>query len=75
MTMFIANLSSGKGTLGHVGRLMKEEDWDKVVLVTNPFGKENFKSDKPFEMIVIDERKPIKEFTEDIIKNLKDTIN
>lgn len=72
MTILVANLSSGKGTWGHVGRLMKEQEWERVVLVTNPFGHENFKSEKSFETIVIDERKPIKDLTEDIKKGLKD---
>lgn len=72
MTILIANLSSGKGTWGHIGRLMKEQEWESVILITNPFGKENFRSELPFETIVVDERKPIKELTDDIMIGLKD---
>lgn len=75
MTILVANISSGKGTWGHVGRLMREQEWDSIILVTNPFGKENFRSEKVFETIVVDERKPIKELTEDIMKGLKDKIS
>lgn len=75
MTILVANISSGKGTWGHVGRLMKEQEWEKIILITNPFGKENFRSEKPFEMVVVDERKPIKELTEDIKNALNQQIN
>lgn len=72
MTILVANLSSGKGTWGHVGRLMKDQEWEKVILITNPFGQENFKCEKPFEMIVVDERKSLKDLTSDIKKGLND---
>lgn len=38
--MLIALLSSGKGTWSHVSRLLS--GYEKVHLLTNPFGKENF---------------------------------
>jgi len=75
MTVLVANISSGKGTWGHVGRLMKEQEWDNIILITNPFGKENFRAEKSFETIVVDERKPIKELTQDIIGGLKGKIS
>jgi len=66
MTILIACLSSGKGTWGHVGRLIAEHDWDKIFLITNDFGKENFKAEKPFEFIVVDSIKPMDELILDI---------
>ena len=38
MKTLIALISTGKGTWGHVGRLISE-DWDKIIIVTNDFGR------------------------------------
>ena len=47
MSELIACLSTGKGTWGHVGRIVQEEQWTKILLITNEYGKENFtKNDK-----------------------------
>ncbi|MFH1239979.1 MAG: hypothetical protein V1672_02075 [Candidatus Diapherotrites archaeon] len=46
---FIATLGIGKGTWGHVARLISEGEWDKVVLISNEWGKENFKISKDEE--------------------------
>lgn len=54
MTTLIANLSSGKGTWGHVSRLIQEGEFDKVLLVTNEFGRDTFKKDDKSEFLLID---------------------
>ena len=47
MTTLIACLSTGKGTWGHVNRLIEDGKYEKVFLITNDYGKENFnKNDK-----------------------------
>ena len=66
MTSLIACLGTGKGTLQHVSRLIKEQEWDKIFLVTNEFGKENFKAEKPAEFIIINPEKPISDIRDDI---------
>jgi hypothetical protein len=66
MTSLIACLSTGKGTWSQVLALLKRDEWEKVFLVTNQFGKEHFKSDRPVELIVIDENKSIPELVSDI---------
>jgi len=75
MASLIACLSSGKGTWAHVDRLINEQQWEKIFLVTNNFGIENFKPKKPVEFVVIDENKFLPEITEEIRKQLKDKIN
>ncbi len=70
----IALLSTGKGTWGHVGRLMQEQEWDKIVLLTNDFGKENFKNDKNAELIVIDARKSMLDLVTEIAAELKSKV-
>lgn len=66
MTNLVACLSSGKGTWGHVGRLIRDHEWEKVFLITNDFGKENFKAERDVELIVVDSIKPMGDLIEDI---------
>lgn len=51
MTDLVACLSSGKGTWNDVAAIIKSENWDRVFLITNDFGKENFSADAEFIMI------------------------
>ena len=74
MTSLIACLSTGKGTWGHVSRIMEDEKWDKVFLITNEFGKENFQNTKNTELIIIDSNKGLKELQKDIVEQLKDKV-
>jgi hypothetical protein len=66
MATLIACLSTGKGTWGHVSALISQENWDKIFLITNDFGKEKYTNDKPFEAIVIDNNKKPEDLTNDI---------
>lgn len=74
MTELIACLSTGKGTWGHVNRLMQDQEWDKIILITNEFGKENFTPEKPAEFIIIDANKGLKEIRDELEKKLKEKI-
>ncbi|MEM4244693.1 MAG: hypothetical protein QW404_02730 [Candidatus Nanoarchaeia archaeon] len=74
MAELIACLSTGKGTWGHVSRIIQESDWEKVILITNEFGKENFTSEKPTEIIVIDSNKGIKEIRDELVEKLRGQI-
>ena len=75
MTCLIASLSTGKGTWIHVSKLINEGTWDKVFLVTNMFGKENFTNTKNAEMIIIDDNKSLEELREEIKKGLNGKIS
>jgi hypothetical protein len=70
MVELVACLSTGKGTWGHVARLMADGTWDNIILITNEFGKENFTSEKSALMLVMDTRKPIAELVEDMKNGL-----
>ncbi|MBI2652994.1 hypothetical protein HYX00_06010 [Candidatus Woesearchaeota archaeon] len=74
MTDLIACLSSDEKSWAHVARLIKEQDWTKVLLITNDFGKKNFKSEKDMEFIVVDAKKPVFELIEEIRNGLKGKI-
>ena len=74
MPTLIACLSTGKGTWGHVSRLIKENPWDKVILITNEFGKENFAKSDSTELILIDSSKGIEDLSKEIKEKLKSQI-
>jgi|SRR3989344_7024803 len=74
MTELVACLSTGKGTWGHVSRLMQERDWDKIILLTNDYGKQNFKPNEKTELIEINENIGLKELRDDIRDKLKSRI-
>ncbi len=52
----LATLGIGKGTWGHVKRLIAEQEWDQVLLVSNEWGKENFAPDKECDWIMVNNR-------------------
>lgn len=74
MSELIVCLSTGKGTWGHVSRLIQDGEWEKIFLVTNDFGRENFTPDKPAEFIVVDPNKELTELRDDIYSKLKDKV-
>jgi len=74
MPTLIGCLSTGKGTWGHVSRLIDEENWDKVILITNEFGKENFNKKDKVELISIKLDAGLKDIRDEIQNILKDKI-
>jgi len=77
MTILIACLSTGKGTWGHVSRLLEGMDgqkWEKVILITNEYGKENFKVQEGVELIEVHERAGLEQLRDEIKEKLKEKI-
>lgn len=66
----IACLSTGKGTWGHVARLIADREWDNIYLISNEFGKENFTPAKKANFVLIDARRGTEELREDIKNQL-----
>lgn len=64
----LAVLGIGKGTWGHVARLISEETWDKILLISNEWGKENFSPAKECDWIMVNNRAGF-EIIKDEIKN------
>ncbi len=54
--VFVGILGVGKGTWGHVARLLSENEFDKVVLIATEWVKENFSPQKDCEWIMINNR-------------------
>ncbi|MBS3174588.1 hypothetical protein J4440_01795 [Candidatus Woesearchaeota archaeon] len=75
MVCLVASLSTGKGTWIHVSKLIQEGTWDKIFLITNAFGKENFSNTKNAEMVIIDDNKNLEEIRDEIKKNLQGKLN
>ncbi|MBN2458358.1 hypothetical protein JXB31_04475 [Candidatus Woesearchaeota archaeon] len=75
MTSLIACLSTGKGSWMDVFQIIDCEDWERIYLITNEFGREKFKAKKPVEFIIIDTEKPMPELVEDIRRSLYGKIN
>ena len=74
MTCLIANLSSGKGTLAHVSRVIDDISWEKIFLVATKEAKAVFKPNKGVEYILIDEKLHTSDLTQDIYNKLKGRI-
>jgi|SRR3989344_4682647 len=74
MPELIACLSVGKGTWGHVNRLLQDEQWERIILITNEYGKENFTKNEKTEFVVINANQGLKEIREEIQNKLKDKI-
>jgi hypothetical protein len=74
MTELIACLSTGKGTWGHVSRLMQEQPWEKVILITNEYGAENFNKDDKTTFVIINTSQGLNELKEEIQTKLKELI-
>jgi hypothetical protein len=75
MADLIAFLSTGKGSWGHVNGLINGEKWDKVILLTNDFGKEKFQAGENTELIVCDFNASTEELTKEIQGKLKDKVS
>ena len=74
MTELIACLSTGKGTWAQITDLIESEEWERVFLITNEFGKENFSTKENVELLVIDQNKEIQELIDEIMNKLKEKI-
>jgi hypothetical protein len=74
MTSLVACLSSGKGTWAHISKLIEEQEWDSIFLITNDFGVQNFKPEKAVNYILIDSNKFLSEIAKDIKSQLEGKI-
>ena len=75
MTTLICCLSTGKGTWLKVMDVIKNYSWDKIFLVTNEFGKEKFRVEKPSDFLIVNNDADIKSLTKQIKEKLHGKIN
>lgn len=69
MTTLVALLTSGY--LPHVQKLADDEQWDKVVLVTNNQGKAQFQCSKQVEFVVINDNWNVSDMATAMTKGLE----
>ena len=74
MTQLIACLSTGKGTWGHVSRLIEDGKFDSILLITNDYGKQNFNKDDKTELIAINLEQGLRELRDELKLQLKTRI-
>ena len=68
----MAILGIGKGTWGHVARLIAETEWDRILLVSNEWGQQNFAPSKEAEWIIANNRAGFEVLKETIKEKLPD---
>ncbi len=71
MTHLVACLGTGKGTWTEVNKLIRQRSWEKVFLVTNNFGKENYKNESNAELIIIDDNQNMEIIRDILVNELK----
>jgi len=74
MACLVANLSSGKGTLAHVSRVIDDVEWENIFLIVTKDVKAAFVPNKKVEYIIIDESRHTSDLTDDIISKLRGKI-
>lgn len=70
----VACLSTGKGTWGHVSRMIEDGKFDRIYLITNDYGKENYNASDKTELISVNSNQGLVELRDEIFKILKDKI-
>jgi len=66
----IASLGIGRGTWGHIARLIAEEKWDEVLIVGNDWGKENFSPGREVDWVMVNNRAGFNILKDEIKKKL-----
>tara|TARA_Y100000310_G_C20679389_1_gene815014 strand:+ start:1531 stop:1887 length:357 start_codon:yes stop_codon:yes gene_type:complete len=74
MTELVAILTTGKGTWGHVNRLIDDGNYEKAYLLTNEYGKENFQAKENTELILISMAKGTLELRDEMHEALEKKI-
>ena len=71
MTQLIACLSTGKGSWAQLTKLINSQEWEKVFLITNAFGKERYTPQKNTELLAFDFNQTIESLQKEIESALK----
>ena len=76
MPSLVVNVSTGKGTWMEVNKLIDAFEWEKIFVITNDFGKQNFKAKKQFELIQINpDNSSLQQLTQQLTDALKGKIS
>ncbi len=75
MTDLVACYTSGEKSLAHVERLVNEQEWENIFLITDSPKNNDAMPGKDIKFIHVDTKKPVSELIEDIRKGLHGKIN
>ena len=75
MTDLVALISSGKGTVGHVQKLIQGERWEHIYIITTPEFKHEVPNKENIEIIVVDSKRMLPQMVSDIKGSLKGKIS
>lgn len=73
MPILLATLGVGRGTWGHVARLITEEEWESIILISNEWVKEQFSPSKEVNWIIVNRRAGFEIIKEEIKGKLPDS--
>jgi hypothetical protein len=71
MNNLVCCVSTGKGTWADVSKVIRAENWSKVYIVTNDFGKEKFSTEKNHEFVIFNPNSSEEKIKNDIVNGLK----
>lgn len=75
MSDLICSLSRGKGSWGHITRLINDHNWDSISLITNDWCKQNFAPAKEVNWILINRNMGFDLMVNTIAKDLPESKN
>jgi len=71
----VALLSTGKGTWGQVSGLIKQGEWEKIIVLGPNYARDFSVSGGVFDFIEFDSEKALIQLKEEFLKKLKNKIN
>ena len=60
MTSLVASIGDDQASWGQIRRLIKEQEWEHVYLIGGE-GAKSFTADRSFDLMLIDQKKPVKD--------------
>ena len=70
MADLVACVSENEKSWGQVKKLVDEQEWGKVFLISGSSSAKNIKTSKKMDFIIVDIKKPVAELINDIKKGL-----
>ncbi|MEK6857771.1 MAG: hypothetical protein AABX39_04250 [Nanoarchaeota archaeon] len=74
MTDLIVFLGEGKGTWGHVMKVVEDSQFSKIYVITQEFFKDKITIQKEHEKIVLNAEKPLSELISELKKYFQDKV-
>ena len=71
MTQLVVILGTGTGSWAHVSKLMTQEGFDEIILITNNFGKDKLNPSTDTSLVVVDFNQPVHILLDIFIKELR----